>query len=53
MDTTTAVDTCDHAWRYYVDLRSRGVRVRECERCGQRVVMARGEAPQRELPLSA
>ena len=26
--------TCDHRWRYFVDVQSRSVRHRVCERCG-------------------
>ncbi len=30
---------CEHRWRYFVNVESRAVRVRECERCGRRAVI--------------
>jgi hypothetical protein len=35
------VDTlhCEHRWRYFVNIETRAVRVRECERCRQRSVL--------------
>jgi len=43
-------ETCRHEWRYYVDLTSKGVRARRCERCGERSLIATSREP---LPLSA
>lgn len=31
--------SCEHRWRYFVNVESRAVRVRECERCGRRGVI--------------
>ncbi|MCL4240858.1 MAG: hypothetical protein KJ048_05845 [Dehalococcoidia bacterium] len=48
--------TCEHRWRYFVNLQARAIRVRECERCGTRgVVPARLEPlpPRRPGRLSA
>ena len=44
-------ETCRHEWRYYVDLRSKGVRTRRCEHCREErpVVTAVAEV----LPLTA
>ncbi|MEO9256527.1 MAG: hypothetical protein ABI305_13390 [Tepidiformaceae bacterium] len=30
------ISRCEHRWRYFVNLESRAVRVRECERCKRR-----------------
>lgn len=30
------VMTCDHRWRYFVDVSARAVRARQCESCGKR-----------------
>ena len=30
---------CEHRWRYYVNLASKAVRVRVCERCGRRALV--------------
>ncbi|WP_322819696.1 hypothetical protein [Tepidiforma sp.] len=36
---------CNHAWRYLVDLRTRAIRIRECEKCGRRSVVPVELAP--------
>ncbi|HET7737604.1 MAG TPA: hypothetical protein VFK32_03435 [Tepidiformaceae bacterium] len=28
--------SCDHRWRYFVNIQSQAVRQRRCERCGTR-----------------
>ena len=30
---------CEHRWRYFVNLQSKAVRVRECEHCGKRAII--------------
>lgn len=30
---------CEHRWRYFVNVESRSIRVRECEHCGRRAVI--------------
>ena len=30
---------CEHRWKYFVNLESRAVRIRECEHCGKRAVV--------------
>jgi hypothetical protein len=37
METHTA--SCEHRWRYFVNVESRAVRVRECERCHRRAIV--------------
>lgn len=39
------ISGCEHHWRYFVDVRSRSVRVKECERCGRRGVVPMELAP--------
>ena len=31
--------TCEHRWRYFVNVQARAIRVRECERCGKRAII--------------
>jgi hypothetical protein len=31
--------TCEHRWRYFVNVQARAIRVRECEHCGKRTVV--------------
>lgn len=31
---------CEHRWRYFVNTASRAVRLRKCERCGVRDLLA-------------
>ena len=31
--------SCEHKWRYFVNVEARAIRVRECERCGRRAVI--------------
>ena len=38
-DMETRTGTCEHRWRYFVNVQARAVRVRECERCGKRAVI--------------
>lgn len=33
------VGTCEHRWRYFVNVQARAVRVKECERCGKRAII--------------
>ena len=35
-------DPCEHRWRYYVNLESRAVRLRQCERCQRRAIVSSG-----------
>jgi len=35
---------CEHRWRYFVNVQSRAVRLRQCERCGTRDLVARRAA---------
>jgi hypothetical protein len=37
MDTQIA--GCEHHWRYFVNLESRAVRIRECEKCRRRAAV--------------
>jgi hypothetical protein len=39
------ISGCEHRWRYFVDVPSRSVRVKECERCGRRGVVPMELAP--------
>ena len=43
--------SCVHQWRYYVDLQSKAVSTRRCERCGERRVMERVAAAKTALPV--
>jgi hypothetical protein len=36
---------CEHQWRYFVNVQSRAVRVKECERCGRRMAIPVELAP--------
>ena len=36
---------CEHRWRYFVNLESRSVKVRECEHCGHRAIVPTELAP--------
>ncbi|MEO6398369.1 MAG: hypothetical protein ABIP13_07860 [Tepidiformaceae bacterium] len=36
---------CEHRWRYFVNIQSRAVQVRECEHCGRRGVVPTELAP--------
>ncbi|MCK6563865.1 MAG: hypothetical protein L6Q80_03825 [Dehalococcoidia bacterium] len=36
---------CEHRWRYFVNVDSRSIRVRECEHCGRRAVVPTQMAP--------
>jgi hypothetical protein len=40
---------CEHRWRYFVNVQSRAVRVRECERCRKRAMVPTALEP---LPRS-
>ncbi|MBE0608259.1 MAG: hypothetical protein IH609_02675 [Dehalococcoidia bacterium] len=31
--------TCEHRWRYFVNVQARAIRARECEHCGTRTVV--------------
>jgi hypothetical protein len=42
-------ETCEHRWRYFVHVASRSVRVRECERCRQRMAIPAQIAPLPQL----
>ncbi|MBE7519853.1 MAG: hypothetical protein HS107_11485 [Thermoflexaceae bacterium] len=39
------IGPCEHRWRYFVNVDSRSIRVRECERCGRRAVVPTHLAP--------
>jgi DNA-directed RNA polymerase subunit M/transcription elongation factor TFIIS len=56
--TVSTVETCEHTWRYYVDVATKAVRARECERCGARKEMTGAaalpvEPARQEVRLSA
>jgi len=36
---TQLFSSCEHRWRYFVNLQTRAVRIRECEHCGKRAVV--------------
>lgn len=38
-DMETTSGTCEHRWRYFVNVQARAIRVRECEHCGRRAVI--------------
>ena len=39
-----ATQPCSHRWQYYVDVQSRKVRSRRCERCGAEQALSRRPA---------
>ncbi len=44
---------CEHRWRYFVNLQSKAVRVRECEHCGKRAIVPTNLEPLPRQKLSA
>jgi hypothetical protein len=48
MDDTGNI--CEHRWLYFVDVTSKAVRTRKCERCGAKAEVGAAKPP---LPLSA
>lgn len=35
----TQIAGCEHRWRYFVNVESRAVRIRECEKCHRRAAV--------------